>query len=188
MAGIKRPPTAIWRGCGACRNFVPCCGKTRRPALIVEENTVPQDQETRSREQRFSVADHARALAVVLHEEFGVPFAFFNAVNGEPVRDQDPKSKQSACIMLQPAEVLKLTAEGRARVAPLDRARYQLSLLLYRAQEPILLAVGETAALAEPRAAGVAQREQAMWRGWLQAVSDRLRLADQLLSRRRAEA
>ena len=114
---------------------------------------MPQDQETRSREQRFSVADHARALAVVLHEEFGVPFAFFNAVNGEPVRDQDPKSKQSACIMLQPAEVLKLTAEGRARVAPLDRARYQLSLLLYRAQEPILLAVGETAALAEPRKA-----------------------------------
>jgi HD-GYP domain-containing protein (c-di-GMP phosphodiesterase class II) len=148
---------------------------------------VPQDQENRSREQRFSVADHAHALAVVLQEEFGVPFAFFNSVSGEPVRDEDPKSKQSACITLQPAEVLKLTAEGRARVAPLDRARYQLSLLLYRVQEPILLAVAETAALAEPRAAGVVQREQAMWRGWLQAVSDRLRLADQLLSRRRAE-
>jgi len=72
-------------------------------------------------------------------------------------------------------------------VTPLSDNHYQLSLLLYRAQKPVLLAIGRIDALAESRSKTAAAREQTMLHNWLQAVSDRLRLADQLLSRRRVE-
>ena len=37
----------------------------------------------------FSPLEQAKALAVVLREEFGVPFAFYNAANGAEIRDEE---------------------------------------------------------------------------------------------------
>ena len=35
--------------------------------------------------RRFSLADQATALAIILKKEFGVPFAFYDAVKGQRV-------------------------------------------------------------------------------------------------------
>jgi HD-GYP domain-containing protein (c-di-GMP phosphodiesterase class II) len=126
----------------------------------------------------FSLGDHARALAVVLREEFGAPFALFEAAAGELVQGLDLEETRSASTRVAPDEVAALVAEGRARVTPLSDGRYQLALLYYDRRKPILVAVGEVSALA--RSPTDAVRERAMLQGWLQAVADRLRLTDQL--------
>ena len=79
--------------------------------------------------------------------------------------------------------------DGQPRLTPLPGDRYQLALLLHAKGKPAFVAAAEVHSLAEAGRITVAAkaREQAMLEGWLQAVSDRLRLADQLLSRRHAE-
>jgi HD-GYP domain-containing protein (c-di-GMP phosphodiesterase class II) len=136
--------------------------------------------------RRFSLIDQAKALAVVLREEFGIPFTFFDAENGSMAWGFDDEAEQSSAVMLEPSVVLGLAADGRARVTPLSGRRYQLALLLYTARKPALVAVGVVPALTTA-AESASGRERAMLLGWLQAVSDRLRLADQLLHRRRHE-
>ncbi len=76
------------------------------------------------------------------------------------------------------AAVHELASSGRLRVAPGPDGRYQLALLLYDAREPILVAAGALEAIAKSPAES--RRELLMLEKWLQAVSDRLRLADQL--------
>jgi HD-GYP domain-containing protein (c-di-GMP phosphodiesterase class II) len=127
--------------------------------------------------------NQARALALVLKEEFGVDFTFFDAATGAAVYGEAQASDPS--LSLEAAlDVRALAADGRARVLPLGEG-YVLGLLLYQARQPALVAVGWMEALAatEPAAA----RERARVQGWLQAVSDRLRLTDQFQGRRRPE-
>jgi HD-GYP domain-containing protein (c-di-GMP phosphodiesterase class II) len=149
--------------------------------IVLEEQTI------RRLDKRTSVQDYARALAVVLREEFGVPFAFYDALTGECVCDLDPETNEPAEAALDTAMVVERVAEGRASVRQLADGRYQLGLLLYRAQKPVLLATGVAHKLSDRPDKSTAAREQHMLHNWLQAVSDRLRLADQLLSRKRAE-
>ncbi|HZT83389.1 MAG TPA: hypothetical protein VFA26_24375, partial [Gemmataceae bacterium] len=131
--------------------------------------------------KRFPLAEQARALAIVLREEFGVPFAFYDLAAGEPVGDAGGEGLEQ---LFDPELLAALTADGRASVSPQPGGRYRLALLLYEAGKPVLAAAGELAGLAREGCDG---REQARLQKWLQAVCDRLRLADQLLARRRAE-
>src|SRR5205823_5083037 len=62
----------------------------------------------------------------------------------------------------------------------------RLALVLYQGARAVLVGVGEVPALAAPGARAAA--EQVRLQKWLQAVSDRLRLADQPLRRREEEA
>jgi HD-GYP domain-containing protein (c-di-GMP phosphodiesterase class II) len=141
----------------------------------------------------FSLAEQAQALAVVLREEFGTDFQFFDAVTGAPVAvpEGSPETRflQETGFLkpavLDQAAVQALAADGRPQVLPLAGGGYQIALLLYQGRQPILVAAGFLAALA--RAEADASRERAMLQGWLQAVGDRLRLADQLMVRRRQE-
>jgi HD-GYP domain-containing protein (c-di-GMP phosphodiesterase class II) len=149
--------------------------------IVLEEQTV------RRLEKRTSVQEHARALAVVLREEFGVPFVFYDITTGECVYGLDPESNEPLQATLDAATVLERVAEGRARVRPLPDGRYQLDLLLYRAQKPVSLATAVLQRLTDRPDKSAVAREQRMLQNWLQAVSDRLRLADQLLSRKRTE-
>jgi HD-GYP domain-containing protein (c-di-GMP phosphodiesterase class II) len=152
----------------------------------------------------FSLAEQAQALAVVLREEFGTDFQFFDAVTGAPVpvpegsraKTQSPKGENETSsgsapsgplgpALLDRAAVQALAADGRPQVLPLAGGGYQIALLLYQGRQPILVAAGFLPTLA--RAEVDASRERAMLQGWLQAVGDRLRLADQLMMRRRQE-
>lgn len=138
-------------------------------------------------DRHSSPAEQARAWAVALEEEFGVPFTLFEAANGS-IFPLDPEAKQPRnpeAASLEPSAVLALAREGRSCLTPLPNHRYRLALPLYAQRKPIFVAVSEMNAWGVSGAAS--EREQAMLRKWLQAVSERLRLADQLNSRRHSE-
>jgi HD-GYP domain-containing protein (c-di-GMP phosphodiesterase class II) len=141
---------------------------------------VLQELEGKTAERRFSLAEQAKALSAALREEFALPFALFDAACGTLVVEADLKSSDATDLKLQPAAVRELATDGRARILPLTDNRYRLTLLLYTARKPVLLAAGVYHGLGSAP-------EQTMLQGWVQAVSDRLRLADQLLVRRRRE-
>lgn len=126
-----------------------------------------------------SPAEQAQAWAVALAEEFGVPFMLFDAARGT-ILSGDP-----GVAPLDTSAVVVVAKEGRARLTPLPGDRYQLALPLYAQRKPAFVAVAEVNAWGLSRAAQA--REQAMLQGWLQAVSERSRLTDQLHSRRQAE-
>jgi HD-GYP domain-containing protein (c-di-GMP phosphodiesterase class II) len=161
---------------------------------------VPVDSLVKPDGRSYSLAEQAGALAVVLREEFGVDFALYDVATGELVEAErvsawegappEPRSGLSkktwlAAAVLDPAGVRDLAAEGRARALPLARGGYQIALVLHRSNRPVLVAASGLAALARTEAE--AAREQAMLQHWLQAVSDRLRLSDQLVVRRRQD-
>ncbi len=145
------------------------------------------DTQPKTEEHRFSRTDQARALAVVLRQEFGVPFAFYDAETGEPVWQADDLARPPAEVFLEPAEVLQLVRDGRARVTLSPERRYQVALLLYSARQPAFLAAGVVPGAFGPPAPPATERELGMVRSWVQAVGDRLRLTDQLLYRRRSD-
>jgi HD-GYP domain-containing protein (c-di-GMP phosphodiesterase class II) len=129
--------------------------------------------------RRHSPAEQARALAVVLREEFGVPFTFFDPETREPVLDSNSEGLARAPAQVEPGFLQEIAADGRARLMVRHGKSIQLGLLLYARGKPTLIAVGEMAARQENGAPLALES----LRKWLQAVADRLRLADQLLSR-----
>jgi hypothetical protein len=136
--------------------------------------------EPKPESRRRSLEDQARALALVLREEFGAPFTLFDIRTGAEVRAAPENGRDDPDVVLgsrlELAAVKQLAVDGRARVMPLPGGRYQIALLLYEAHRPSLVAAGEVPGLA--RTSADARREQSQLERWAQAVSDRLRLAD----------
>jgi HD-GYP domain-containing protein (c-di-GMP phosphodiesterase class II) len=124
-----------------------------------------------------SPAEQARALGVVLQEEFGVPFAFFDPATRQQVQLEAHESPEGPTIRFGSTFVTEIAEEGRARVLVEEGRRLLLGLLLYARGKPSLIAVGEMPGKPDNN------REIERLRKWVQAVSDRLRLADQLLTR-----
>ena len=146
---------------------------------MIAKNTTPAPEG-----RRFSLEDRAKALALVLRDEFGVPFLFYDAATGLPVRAGD-EAIPAAGLHFSPAQVAELAADGRARVTPLAEDRFQMVLLLHEGGSPVLVAAGELAGVAKTVERAIEERGRL--EKWAQAVSDRLRLADQLLARRRSD-
>jgi HD-GYP domain-containing protein (c-di-GMP phosphodiesterase class II) len=131
--------------------------------------------------------DQAKAYAAILHEEFGATFRFFDARDGSQVFPcPRPESASDQGGSSQSVEVISIAKDGRSRVTRLEHGNYRLGLLLYAKREPALVAIAEMPGMVsgERTVGNQRQREQSMLHGWLQAVSDRLRLTDQLLSRK----
>ena len=91
--------------------------------------------------------DEVTVLAVVLADEFGAPFRFYDALGGQQIpadgawgADDEP---------LTPAAVLRLAAEGRPAVSE-DGDGYRLTLVVFEGGLPILVAAGAAAVLAPP--------------------------------------
>src|SRR5271165_6333195 len=102
--------------------------------------------EPKSETRRCSRANQAKALAVILREEFGVPFAFYDVQTGTavPAADAEPwEDDDAAGSHLELAAVHQLATDGRARVTLLAGGRFQLALLLYEVRKPALVAAGE---------------------------------------------
>lgn len=135
--------------------------------------------------RRFSLANHAKALAVILREEFDVAFIFYDAVTGLRVGFPDGPESNDTWVALEAGTVNDLVAEGRARVTPLAYSRYQLAVPLYESGKAALLAVAAVPALA-PTGPHAAQEHQRLQK-WAQAVCDRLRGSDQLQRQYRHE-
>jgi putative nucleotidyltransferase with HDIG domain len=136
--------------------------------------------------RRFSVADQAAALAIILKKEFGAPFAFYDSQTGVRVR---PKDQHEVIVLkkeLAPGEVAEIGKNGAAAVTMLDNGRFRVILVLHHLGKPVLVAAGEMAHISRT-IAEIAQ-EQIHTQKWVQAVSDRLRQADQFLSRHREDS
>jgi HD-GYP domain-containing protein (c-di-GMP phosphodiesterase class II) len=129
-----------------------------------------------------TLADRARALAVILQEEFGVPFVCCDASTGAPIGATETRELPGG--LLTPEAAAHLAKEERVWVTLLPDHRYRLALVLVESGQATLVATGVVAALASAGNEGV---EQERLHRWLQAVSDRLRLTAQLQARRRLE-
>jgi HD-GYP domain-containing protein (c-di-GMP phosphodiesterase class II) len=145
--------------------------------------------------RRFSLANQAKALAVILREEFDVAFTCYDASTGVRVGLSDTPVSEKGASPLEEKEtgpffgdastVIELAADGKCRVTPLAHGRYQLAIPLYESGKAVLVAMAAIPALV---ASGPpAAQEQARLQKWSQAVCDRLRGSDQLLCQRRHE-
>jgi HD-GYP domain-containing protein (c-di-GMP phosphodiesterase class II) len=148
---------------------------------------VPRELIEKTDERRFSLPDQAGALAVVLREEFGVSFCFYDATSGAAVAPGNDAAWQDPEVHLEPATVLAVAADGRVLVTAQPDRQFQICLLLYAGRQPVLVAAGQVAGFGANGSDEDRARELSVLQRWAQAVSDRLRLGDQLLSRRRAE-
>src|SRR5437762_2851583 len=108
------------------------------------------------RASHSTLADKARALAVILREEFGVPFICCDAT-GAPL--DAPDAVELPAAELTPEAVARLTAEGRVQVTLLPDRRYRLALVLAESGQATLMAMGVVAALA-PAGAEAAEQER----------------------------
>ncbi len=132
-----------------------------------------------------ALAASARALSVVLPEEFGVPFVFYGAAHGEEVLRPEHIDRRALTEGLSPEAVTALAGEGRGSATPLADGRFQLAVVLFEAGQPLLVGVGVLPGLATP--GPDRQREQERLRRWAVSVADRLRLNDHLAGLRRAD-
>jgi HD-GYP domain-containing protein (c-di-GMP phosphodiesterase class II) len=133
------------------------------------------DRQAPRERRQYTPADQAKALAVVLREEFGVAFRFHGA-DGEPVSGDEEGAPAGGP---GPERVAALAAGGRAEVTALPDGTFRLALPLAHAGRPVLVAVGELPGIA---AAGGAERERARLEKWARAVAERLRLTDHLFA------
>ena len=137
--------------------------------------------QTENHAKRYTPAEQARALAVVLQEEFGVPLAFYETATGTLVWFEDLEGLRETTAELRPEEVLNLAKDGRAHVHAAVNGRYQFQLPLSDCGKIHLIATGAFSVLATE--ARTAQEQQRLQR-WVQSVGDRLRSAEQLASLR----
>jgi HD-GYP domain-containing protein (c-di-GMP phosphodiesterase class II) len=137
----------------------------------------------------YSPADHAKALAVILQEEFDALFLFQDAKTGAVV--EFPPAGLPACGQgegmpqkrLGSADIAALAAGGRVQVMTLEGSRYRVALPLYSCGQPILVATAVLAPLA--RGEADAKRERRRLEKWAQSVCERLRSSDYILSHSR---
>jgi HD-GYP domain-containing protein (c-di-GMP phosphodiesterase class II) len=137
--------------------------------------------------EAIPILDKAKALALILREEFGCPFAFFDGSTGNML-SKEPASLNATppAGLLQPAQLLELAAEGQTCVQSAGEGLFRLILVIQLPSCPCLIACGIIPALApSDRDLG---REQARLKRWGQAVADRLRLSDELGARFREES
>jgi HD-GYP domain-containing protein (c-di-GMP phosphodiesterase class II) len=127
--------------------------------------------------------DQANALSIILKKEFGSPFAFYDAANGQRIVTKDGGEAPTLIAELEPEAVARFASDGQADVVMRSSGRFQITLVLFECARPALVATGEVSALT--RNVGELIEEQARMKKWVQAVSDRLRQADQFLSRHR---
>jgi putative nucleotidyltransferase with HDIG domain len=119
----------------------------------------------------------------LLKKEFGVPFAFYEATTGARVWSKDHEEVHHAPAELALIALTHFVQEGQAVARMQANHQFQLMLLVYECGQPALVALGELPALSQnvPEMA----QEQVRTERWLQAVADRLRQADQFMSRHR---
>jgi hypothetical protein len=130
-----------------------------------------------------SLQAQARTIAATLQREFDIVFVIFDSVTGAEVFPSGGITLSG--LPRERAWVQELASDGAARVTPLGEGRYQLALPLYSGAKPILVALGEmTISACESKAS----HQPVVLQRWAQAVTDRLRLTDELAARQGMES
>jgi HD-GYP domain-containing protein (c-di-GMP phosphodiesterase class II) len=152
---------------------------------VKEEAQMVVAHRTAHNSRRYSLANKARALAVILREEFDVAFVSYDAATGLRIGSSETQQCNDTWVALEASTVTELAASGRAHVTLLPHHRYELAIPLYEGGRVILVAVAAVPALVPP--GPQAANEQLRLQRWAQSVCDRLRSSDQLLRQRRNE-
>ena len=134
-----------------------------------------------SNSRRVRLMQQTKSLDVILHEEFGAPFTFYDATSGLVVRDVDAEQHLIAAPHFDSVDVLGLLALNRPLVNPLDDGRFLLAIPLFDPDKPLVLALAALPALAQVPAERV--REQFRLEKWIGSLAERLRHQDQSVSR-----
>jgi HD-GYP domain-containing protein (c-di-GMP phosphodiesterase class II) len=134
---------------------------------------------------RSTIGTRAKAMAVVLSEEFRVPFRIFDAAAGRPLSAAEGETEATIELSFAPETIRELAQKGQNEVRWLGDGRYQLTLVFFENQQPSLVALGIIPELASHTA--LRQREQERLAKWLQAVADRIRLGKDLAAHRAVE-
>jgi hypothetical protein len=122
-----------------------------------------------------------RSLAIILRDEFGVPFRFYQAATGALLREaiaEDPGVARCQRLEPFPAPVLegpmavRLVADGTARAQPLVGGRFQLALPFTDPDHGTTIAVAVMSGLG--RTPSEVALELARLGRWLHAVHHRL--------------
>lgn len=115
------------------------------------------------------------ALSVILREEFGVTFRFFDAGTGLPLPDHltDLEATRPPCQ--DPRVIIETAVCGVARALSNTRGRYQILIPIFDDDRVSLIASGAITAIA--RSAEEARVELARLVKWGGSVQERVRLA-----------
>jgi HD-GYP domain-containing protein (c-di-GMP phosphodiesterase class II) len=121
---------------------------------------------------------------VILAGEFGVPFRLFDADGGREIERDDADETTSGRPAYESEFVRQIGQEGLCRARYLDDAFNHLTLVIFDADRPALVACGLLRSLAG--SGSERPRELEQLQKWLQTFSDRLRLSDLCVGHRRA--
>jgi HD-GYP domain-containing protein (c-di-GMP phosphodiesterase class II) len=143
------------------------------------------DNKTMHGPPRSTIGTRAKAMAVVLSEEFRVPFRLYEALEGRaiPLGDSDPMI--NAELNFSAEMVREIAQRGQNEVRWLGDGKYLLALVFFENQYPSLVALGMLVEVAGGPA--MRQREQERLSKWARAVGDRIRLGRELAAHRLIE-
>ena len=125
-----------------------------------------------------SLVEQSCSLAIILREEFGVPFTLHDALTGQEIPLPEKLSRVKPDSL--PGLVVGIAEKSRAWVTPRHDGHYQVFIPLSDQGKPVLVAVGVVAGLAHNR--GESAQEQFRLEKWAQAVGERLETAHQASS------
>jgi HD-GYP domain-containing protein (c-di-GMP phosphodiesterase class II) len=134
---------------------------------------------------RSTIGTRAKAMAVVLSEEFRVPFRLYDAADGRSVSQGDSDLGMPADLALSSEAIREIAQKGQTEVRWLGDGKYLLALVFFENSLPSLVGIGVLAELASQP--GLRQREQERLGKWLHAVADRIRLGRDLAAHRVVE-
>jgi hypothetical protein len=119
-----------------------------------------------------ALPQEAKALAIVLREEFDTPFRFHDAATGGPVLVPGQEEATATSAAWERDAALELAAGDRPKVILVPGGRYLVGFPLAGLGLSSLVAVGIVPALAKTRAE--AAQEQARLEKWSRSFHDRL--------------
>src|SRR5271157_854738 len=141
--------------------------------------------EAPARARRALAFDRVKALSLVLCEEFGTDFLFYNGSTGDLVGDQDSGRRDSSLLEETPAEILAFAADGQPQVSCMNISHYRLVLPIQEPEGPKLVAIGELPAIS--RSPQDFRLEQARLQKWLLSVQSRLSFTGWSMSPHRSD-
>lgn len=133
--------------------------------------------EAKPSNHRFRLRHQTKAVASLLHEEFGIPFTFYDAETGLLISESETAEPDVPCY--EPESVLALAAKSPKYVCPLEDGRYRLAVPLFERDEPFAIAVGVLSPLSHLQADRL--QEQSRLEKWTNSVVQRLRIEPQIV-------
>src|SRR5258705_8521628 len=99
--------------------------------------------DTKPQTEKCRYIDRARAYSVILCEEFGVPFRFFEGATGDQVGIHAAGEAEAPGPTATRVEVIRVAQGSQIEVVPLPDNHFQLRLAFSEPGERGLVAIGD---------------------------------------------